>query len=408
MAELLYALYLLSGIGKLFLKFFMGDVGELFATQFNITLLFAILLVLLTGGQWFINGFLRSTFYIARDSLPVILLFFVFYLWMICTLLYSASPGYSYIKTLLFLTNLVAFLFPLAYKGFNFQRFIKYFVFIGSAFIVLYLTFVPRSYAGYMSENLDISAKYLDIGYLAALNVLLLTLLLPHLELRQWVKLAFIGINLTALMITGARGPLVFMLVVLLMRLLFSPGMVLRFLGRLNLKKTLVIMISIIILVVGLYSTLGKYTINIERTVERLQLVTDIGSSSLAVRFTQLSFSFDKIFENLFNFSLGYGIGSFGILYAGEDERLYPHNIIIETWFEMGMVGVILLLFFFFFYLKKIKLNSPAFYIFFYLFLNSLKSSSLVDLRIMFGILACLLVFTNRGPQKTQKNTEGN
>jgi O-antigen ligase len=389
----------LSGIGKLFLRFFFGDVGELFVAQFNITLLFAILLVLLTAGQWFKNGFLRSKFYISRGSLPVILLLFVFYLWMICTLLYSPSPRYSYTKTLLFLTNLVAFLFPLTYKDFNFQRFLKYFVFFGSVFIVLYLAFVPRSYAGYVSENLAISAKYLDIGYLAALNVLLLILLFPHLELKRWVKFVFIGINLTALMITGARGPLVFLMIVLLMRVLFNPGMILRFLGHLNLKKVLVITISIIILVVGLYSTLGKYATNIERTIERLKLVTDIGSSSLAVRFTQLSFSFDKIFENLFNCSLGHGIGSFGILYAGEDRRLYPHNIIIETWFEMGMVGVILLLLFLFFYLKKIKLSSPAFYIFFYLFLNSLKSSSLVDLRIMFGIFACLLVFTNWSPR---------
>ncbi len=392
MAEFLFTLYLLSGIAKVFLKFFIGDT---FAETFNITLIFAALLVLLSGFQGFKSIYFKSKLYIARGSLPVIALLLTFYLGMVLSLLYTVSPEYSYIKTFLFLTNLVAFLFPLTYKDFDFQRFVRYFVYIGSVFIVLYLSLIPRSYSAYMSENLEISGKYLDIGYLAALNVLLLTLLLPHLQIRRWLKLSFTGVNLAAVVITGARGPLVFMILVLVMYVLFNPKIIYRFLGSLDLKKILVIAVSVIILAVGLYNTLSNYTDNIERNLQRLSLVTDIESSSLSVRFAQIYFVVEKIFENAANFLFGSGIGSFGILYAGEDVRLYPHNIILETWFELGVVGIILLLLFFMFYIKKIKLNSPSFYIFFYLLLNSLKSSSLVDLRIMFGIFACLWVFTN-------------
>lgn len=392
MAELLFTLYLLSGIAKVFLKFFIGDA---FAEIFNTTLIFAALLVLVCGFQGFKNIYFKNKLYIARGSLPSIMLLLSFYFWMILSLLYTVSPQYSYIKTFLFLTNLAAFLFPLVYKGFDFQRFVRYFIYTGSLFIVLYLSLVPRSYSAYISENLEISGKYLDIGYLAALDVLLLTLLLPHLEMKRWLKLGFIGVNLAAVTITAARGPQVFMILTLLLYALFNPKILYRFFGRPDLKKILVIAVSVVILAAGLYNTLGNYSDNIERTLQRLSMVTDVESSSLSVRVSQIYFAVEKIFQDASHFMLGSGIGSFGILYAGEDVRLYPHNIILETWFELGAAGVIILLLFFVFYIKKIKLNSPSFYIFFYLLLNSLKSSSLVDLRVMFGIFACLMVFAN-------------
>lgn len=393
MIELLYVLYLLSGIAKVFLIFFIGDT---FAETFNITLIFALLLVIINGFQWFKNMYLTSKLFFARGSLPIIVLMLSFYLWMCITLFYTPSPGYAYTKIFLFLTNLVAFLFPLAYKDFNFQRFTRLFIFVGTLFIVLYLLLVPRNYSSYISENLEISGKYLDISYLAALDVLLVTLLHPYLEINQWTKLGFIGVNLAAIIIAGARGPLVFMILALVLYVICHPRLLSRFLGRWSLKKILAIGLSIVILGVGLYKTLGSYADNIERALGRLSMVTDAESSSLAVRFDQIYFAVEKICANALNFLFGSGIGSFGILYAGEDVRLYPHNIILETWFELGVIGVIILLLFFLFYINKIKLNSPSFYIFFYLLLNSLKSSSLVDLRIMFGILACLIVFTNQ------------
>ncbi|MCP4230818.1 MAG: hypothetical protein GY771_11840, partial [bacterium] len=190
-------------------------------------------------------------------------------------------------KTFLFLTNVLAFMFPLTYKGFNIQRFVRYFIYVGSAFIVLYLAFVPRNFAGYLTENLAISGKYLDVGYLAALNVLILLLLFSRLEMSRVIKFGFAGMNLAALLITGARGPLVFLLLVLLLRLLFNPHMLLVFIGRMNLKKALVIIVAAAILVVGMYNTLEKFADNIERSLFRLQLVTDPESGSLAVRIDQ-------------------------------------------------------------------------------------------------------------------------
>lgn len=41
---------------------------------------------------------------------------------------------------------------------------------------------------------------------------------------------------------------------------------------------------------------------------------------------------------------IGHGIGSFPVLYAGFDDRLYPHNIVLEVLFESGSVGLFLFL----------------------------------------------------------------
>jgi O-antigen ligase len=116
-------------------------------------------------------------------------------------------------------------------------------------------------------------------------------------------------------------------------------------------------------------------------------------SASILERLTQVSYSFGRIFENAANFLFGLGIGSFGILYEGVDERNYPHNVILEIWFELGMIGIILFILLLFLYFKKIRNRLNFVLIFLYLLLNSLKSYSLVDLRIMFGMLSVILIY---------------
>jgi O-antigen ligase len=397
MAELLFTLYLLSGIAKVFIKFFLGDS---YAEIFNTTLIFAALLVLVCVFQGFKHIYFKSKLYFARGSLPSMTLLLFFYLWMMVSLIYTVSPQYSYFKTFVFLTNLVAFWFPLAYKDFAFQRFTRYFVLVATVFIVLYLSVVPRSYGGSL-DNLELSVKYLDMGFLSALNILLLILPNVCTALGRWLKLGLGAVNLASLVICGARGPLVFMILVLVLYVFFHPRQLSRFLGRWSLKKALVVAVSPVILMVVLYQMLVNYAFNIERSIGRLNMVLDVESSSLEVRISQMSFAVKSILASASNFLLGSGIGSFGILYGGEDIRLYPHNMILETWFEMGAVGIFFLMLFFLFYLKKIRRNSPSLYIFLYLLLNSLKSYSLVDLRVMFGVLACLLVFTNSVEQET-------
>ena len=142
------------------------------------------------------------------------------------------------------------------------------------------------------------------------------------------------------------------------------------------------------------YYLMDRYALLLERSVSRLLMLLDPQySASITTRISQVSFSLDKIFENAGNFFFGLGVGSFGILFEGEDERLYPHNAILEIGFELGIVGVILFIILVFLYFKKLRFNLNFLLIFVYLFLNSMKSYSLVDSRVMFGILSVLLLY---------------
>jgi len=90
----------------------------------------------------------------------------------------------------------------------------------------------------------------------------------------------------------------------------------------------------------------------------------------------------------------GYGFGSFGIEYTGYDIRTYPHNIILEILFELGLMGLVIYLLYIFLIIKKIYYYKDGLSIalFIYLFLNSLKSLSLTDSRIMFAFFTIILI----------------
>jgi O-antigen ligase len=69
---------------------------------------------------------------------------------------------------------------------------------------------------------------------------------------------------------------------------------------------------------------------------------------------------------------------------SGVDGRGYPHNIILEIWFELGLIGLFLFLLFAMssFIYKISKESKTSWIIFLYIILNLLKSNSLVDIRI--------------------------
>ena len=157
------------------------------------------------------------------------------------------------------------------------------------------------------------------------------------------------------------------------------------------------------------YYLIDRYALLLERSISRLMMLLDPkGSESIVERITQVSYSFDRIFENAGNFLFGLGIGSFGILYEGVDERSYPHNVMLEIWFELGLLGILLFILLLLVYFKKIRLRFNFILIFIYLLLNSLKSYSLIDLRIMFGILSVLLIYLSFSPPDVLTPHPGN
>jgi len=107
-------------------------------------------------------------------------------------------------------------------------------------------------------------------------------------------------------------------------------------------------------------------------------------------RLDRFSFTINTIFDTPFSFLFGNGIGSFGILYLKEDIRAYAHNIYLETWFELGFLGLTIMLFFTLipFFLKRDLILKV---ICFYFLLNAQKTGSLADLWVLFGFYGVLI-----------------
>jgi hypothetical protein len=389
MIELIYVLFLASGLIKAFLNF--SGFGS---AVIDFTLLCALILL-----GWYLfhfarNFFFGNFFHIIRSSRSIVFTVFVFYLWMIITLIYTRSPLYCYTKIFLFLTVIVAVVFPFLYRGFDARRFFHWFSYVGTGLIFIYTALFPSVYASYLKdvEYRGMVIKYLDIGYLAGALILILAFACPR--MKPFVKLLLIGINAWTLIVCAARGPLLFLLFVLLIKFTVSFISFIKKSRKLNFKALVYMTAGMGIFAGAFYYLMDRYALLLERSVSRLLMLLDPQySASITTRISQVSFSLDKIFGNAANFLFGLGIGSFGILFEGEDERLYPHNAILEIGFELGIVGVILSIILVFLYFKKLRFNLNFLLIFVYLFLNSMKSYSLVDSRVMFGILSVLLLY---------------
>jgi len=404
MVELVYALFLLSGIIKFFLLYLAG--GLVFV---DITLLLAIVLSGIYAVRFFKDFYAKSTFFIIEPSRSILLTVCAFYLWMLFSLIYTRSPAYCYTKLFMFLTIVVALAFPLLYRGLKPGRFFTLFVYIGSAVVFVYSVLIPDLYANYVAmageQDKEFVVKYLDVGYLSGIIILLLLFFSPR--MNRLIKILLFGINLAALVISAARGPIVFFLIVLALKLAGLVVPLLKKKWQLGGKGIIAAVSAFGILGGGFYYVMGTYSALLERSVTRFFKLFDPETSSVAIRFSMFSFTVETILNNAVNFLFGLGIGSFGILYDGFDERQYPHNIILEIWFELGLVGVLLFVVMLLLYFKKMRSNFNSVLIFIFLLLNSFKSYSLVDSRIMFGLLSILLLYDirlkrkNNGENKT-------
>ncbi|MDG5759854.1 O-antigen ligase family protein [Natronococcus sp. A-GB1] len=137
-----------------------------------------------------------------------------------------------------------------------------------------------------------------------------------------------------ALLVSGARGPTV--AVAGSIGLLVLAGIVLGTLpnGRIALAGYSA---------VGLVSLIGFATVARQlRGIQRLLTLADGPGRSLGLRFGYWTNTFDALNPTMLLF--GEGFGAWPVLIdPGYDTRYYPHNIVLEVLFELGIVGLVLL-----------------------------------------------------------------
>jgi O-antigen ligase len=389
--ESLFAFYLVSGVFKLIYPLlYISAIPD-------ITALSAILLVIIMFRE---TPELLTE--LSIDRVEIVTLLTLFYFFIIISLGYTTSQSYCITKTVNFGTVVLALFFPLLTKKFNIDYFIYSFTlftfFISIVFLNFYITYLNQDIILHMSSE---DARELTVGYLAVAEfngILVLYYFFSRREIPI-VKWSLVLIAFILLFASGGRGPLIFTLLILGGYLLYQ---LLLFLVSFKIKKLVlplliltIFAISIIfaILTKNIESKDSKSLKLIENSIERLSTLknSEGGGDSAYSRVLYTRFAIDKINQRPI---LGYGIGSFGFEYNNIDESDYHHNIFLEVWFELGIIPIILFLLLFYIVYQRIILNQSAWAmaLYFYFLLNILKSSSLIDIRIVTGFFAIFIL----------------
>lgn len=401
--HIIYILFLTSGIIKSFFPYYHIEL------PLDLTLILAAVLVA-DIAFFLINNKFRINYNF--NSIITFILLIIFYMYMIVSISYTPSESYSLLKTKLFLTNICAFAYPVLRNNVEYKKYFRVLIPIS---IILSLWLLPfmltylKSPDQYRNTVLyDMMGTSLSIGNLLGF-CLLIVLTVKKLYKSDIVKWITVILLFVILMVTGARGPLLFFLLLYFIYIVYS--LIKGFYSEQKYPFTLLlnsiffagILMALLFFIILQYSE--SFNILVDRTFDRFSvLATDDMGESISERMHYLDFSIDKISDNSKNFIFGYGIGSFGIMSNGVDVKDYPHNIILELFFELGFVGLLLFVLFFVSALYKSNFRSDTgitSVILIFLVLNAMKSSSLVDHRLLFFILAIHQMIKKEEEQRT-------
>jgi len=195
--------------------------------------------------------------------------------------------------------------------------------------------------------------------------IILLIKLFERFEVKRLFKYLILLIPFSFFLLrSGSRGALISFIGAILFYILFLTGM--------NLKKKVGILLLIFIISLAIYNFIPQTTINFYRGVWTDR---NIPGTSVYRRVNLLKTSLDNLREYSI---LGVGAGNFGFN-PNYPLGSFPHNIVLETAAELGIVGLILFLpMCFFTLLKSFKF---------------IKKRKLLELRCLMKIALTLFIF---------------
>jgi O-antigen ligase len=378
MLEHFFVVFLISGIFKDFFGYYHLDTPIDFTLFSAIVALICLLLKIIIYKKCKINLTFRNRL--------VIVSFLLFWFWMLISLLYSHSPKYSYIKTLLFSTNFITIII-VAVGKLETKKVIKYFVFYTYFFLILYIPILLGFQNNTISnESLkSVGGLYLTLGL--NLGIIVLILKFSSSTIFNFKADTYIRyLSFILLVLIGARGPLVFTIIIYILYYLFSLVKLKKIRLQFSFKKLIISSIALISFSAIIIYYFNEIKVLLVRSLSRLALIIshDKGSS-INTRIEHFNKSLELL-QNPVIFIKGIGIGSYMFVTQHIDIRGYPHNILLEIWVELGIIGLLLFLLICFSFLSVgRKSRYISIYLFLYLFLNLLTSSSLVDIRLTIG-----------------------
>ena len=355
----------------LYLSGFFSVFFNLLITGFDLVIIALVLAIV----DIIFNLISRKVTY-NKHSIQLLFIILIFFTWMVFSLTYSPSLEYKYEKTGNFLVSILFFLYPLFIRMVNFNFIIKLYTIIIVPFAVFLIYMKSITYS-VSRESVELFIgywfDYLSLGFHLGVLVLLLNYFNKNIFLQI--------VTLSLLFASTARAPFIF-IILLLILINLKKNKRIKLNSFLRYKKTFFLLIILIII------NLNYIVPLFETTIGRFTSLTSGYDESTASRIAMMKYAFYQPFENMSNFLFGNGIGSFGNYYSGVDARGYPHNVLLETFFELGLLGVIIFFVFMVFIIKRFSIRNNIFSILlFFAFLNAMKSSNLTDLWLLFSFV---------------------
>ena len=311
-----------------------------------------------------------------------LLLIMGFYFYLLFSIFYSSSPNYSFEKSISFIPNIFFFLYSAFIIKINLRLFIRLYagILIPLAIFFIYMKSIVWTVDSEATQMFkDLRNHYLAIG----LHLGLLFFLCWHYLRKLWL----IIILLFLLVASSARGALIFTILTFVITEFKSLG---RFtLRKKHIKFIIASFFLILPLAIVFRAPLFKL---LETSINRFAVLFEGGGVSTNERIIAMKFAVRESFSSFENFLFGHGVGSFGIEFTGTDFKAYPHNLFLELIFELGIIGLLLilaLLILAFYCANKSDRLLMALLVF--VFLNVMKSFSLIDLWILFSIVGLIL-----------------
>lgn len=395
MNELIYTLFVLS----IFMKVLLNLAG--IHLPVNLTVFLAPVLIVM---MWYEQS--RKQFKIKSDSNILSVLFlFIFWGWMFISTTYSIAPTFKIVKPSLFFLNILIFVYPIFVK-LDYKLFFKQFFFIASLLEPILLVLIPLLLFGDIEGS---KTFYLALGEFSGVIILLFLVLFRKGIFKFNAGWAVLILLHTIILIANpARGAVLFTVFLLLI------WVGINFYQFIDIKSMILLVVLILvgfIIVFQLFNYFPEYGNFIILRMKKLFEAFFVRDNSLieVSTFERLQFwkfAVKMIFHgDIFHFLFGYGIGSFGKLWNGFDGRLYPHNMFLETWFELGLIGIVILTLFLLTTVFAI-IKKKNYYFFFPIavtFLDAMKSGSLPDLRLFFSLLAIAISLDQNFDKKQRK-----
>ena len=385
--ECVFVLFLFAGVYKSI---------EIFAWfPLDITAFFFAVSVI-----WGIFVAIKKKLSFSRESIIFAFAGLIFVLYAAMSLCWTSSSIYAqekalYISTLVFWALLGTSLIISQ----EYARVRKFFIllcvfsiWVAVESIIFYVSNGPSSFItamGFGGSYVNLG-RTIGLGVIIVLNYSLFSSRSNHIKLLQLLISVFL---LFILLILGGRGPLLATVLPCIILGVFEADKILK-------PKYIILFLIIIGLLSGfvyyLYST-G----NVVKTLVRFQALLEPGfGGSVGTRMIYYSYVFSSWIENPI---FGHGIGSWSTLLGVGDFRIYPHDIILEILFELGLVGLISFFFMIYYalnvFIKRasrgpLLFKSIVMMMFANAFINALVSGDIPSNRVLFAMTG-LLIFGN-------------